>query len=284
MLALAAMLMLAPAWSDGANTKPITVDKKPQVKSEASAAPTPRSDEAAPKSDSAAHAISAKPQANGQANVDWWTMAFTGGTAAFTGLLVIVGGGQLLMFLWQLRIMKQSLKDSSGMALSAKQSADAAAFAVQAAIKSERPWLVVNVAKRAFGDPFTFACINQGRTPAKVISISRRLHFADRADEPFPPAYDSPVTMGNSDLIVNKDSFPIGPGINVDSFLRTSGVEALVNEARKFLLCYGNVVYRDTYFAESASEGLHETRWCFVYDISEKIFRRFGPSGFNAYS
>jgi len=67
--------------------------------------------------------------------------------------------------------------------------------------------------------------------------------------------------------------------------LKAKGKADLVEQSREFLVYYGNVVYRDTLYPDSADEGLHETRWCFVYQPDQKKkFVRSGPPEYNRYS
>ena len=70
--------------------------------------------------------------------LNWWTMVFTGATGAFMGLLLVVGSVQVAMFWSQLRLMRQSLRDSTDMAKAAKESAEAARMSADVAQKMER--------------------------------------------------------------------------------------------------------------------------------------------------
>jgi hypothetical protein len=165
--------------------------------------------------------------------------------------------------------------------------AKAALLNAQAAINSERPWLVVTW--RSDDDVagvFRFGCRNTGNTPAKVISLSAKAMFVDDLDKmATPPDYSSPGILPDLHLIVRTDSFRISPGLNAQSFIESHRKTGLVAESKEFLVYYGNVVYRDTLYPDSAKEGLHETRWCFVYQPQQKKkFVRSGPSEYNQYS
>ena len=91
--------------------------------------------------------------------------------------------------------------------------------------------------------------------------------------------------MPDLTLIINADSFPIGQGVNPMSVIEGTEHELLVLGSREFLAYFGNVVYRDTLYPESSTEGLHETRWCFVYQPGgDKMFLRSGPAEYNRYT
>jgi hypothetical protein len=165
--------------------------------------------------------------------------------------------------------------------------AEAALLNAQAAINAERPWLVVTWRSDTnIEGLFRFGCRNSGSTPAKVISLSAKAMFVENLDRmATPPDYSSPGILPDLHLIVRTDSFPISPGLNAHSFIESQGKADLVAESREFLVYYGNVVYRDTLYPDSAKDGLHETRWCFVYQPHQKKkFVRSGPSEYNQYS
>jgi hypothetical protein len=164
----------------------------------------------------------------------------------------------------------------------------AAMLSAQAAINTERPWLVVTWASDAnTGGLFKFGCRNQGNTPAKVISVSARVRFVNRiADLETPPDYSGhPVAAPDLNILVHQDSFPIAHGVNPGVYVQASGKADAVNNSNEFFVYYGNVVYRDTLNPESSSEGLHQTTWCFVYQPqAERKFIRGGPEEYNRYT
>jgi hypothetical protein len=165
--------------------------------------------------------------------------------------------------------------------------AKAASLNAQAVINAERPWLVVaTFFEKDRPELCRFGCRNQGNTPAKIVSVSAQIGFVDRPDHlHVPPDYSSFVAMPDLTLIVHTDSFPIGVGVNPRSVIQSANHEALVLSAREFLVYFGNVVYRDTLYPESSMEGLHETRWCFVYQPGgDKMFLRSGPAEYNRYT
>lgn len=165
--------------------------------------------------------------------------------------------------------------------------AKAASLNAQAVINAERPWLVIaTFFDKDRPELCRFGCRNQGNTPAKIISVSAQIGFIDRPDHlPVSPGYSSPVAMPDLTLIVSTDSFPIGHGVNPRSVIQGTEHEVLVLSAREFLVYFGNVIYRDTLYPESSREGLHETRWCFIYQLGgDKMFLRGGPAEYNRYT
>jgi hypothetical protein len=170
-----------------------------------------------------------------------------------------------------------------------KRSAEATFLNAQAVINSERPWLVVTWrSDHEVSGLFRFGCRNQGNTPAKVISVSAKASFVDNLNAlTIPPDYSSAAVLPDLNLIVHDDSFPIGHGLNPESFVQTSGKKmSLIVDSREFLVYYGNVVYRDTLYTDSSADGLHETRWCFVYQPGREIrkFVRLGHEEYNRYT
>jgi hypothetical protein len=190
-----------------------------------------------------------------------------------TVLLVVVGAFQIL-YLWR---TVNATRDN----------AKAALLNAQAVINTERPWLVVTWASdRNTPGLCRFGCRNQGNTPAKVVSMSAKSSFIDKLDNlPVPPDYSSPVTMPDLRLIVHEDNFSVGQGIHPESIIRNAGKKDLADDSREFLVYYGNVVYRDTFYPDSSPNGLHETRWCFVYQpAGERRLVRSGPEAYNRYT
>jgi hypothetical protein len=168
-----------------------------------------------------------------------------------------------------------------------RQQLAAAMLSAQAAINTERPWLVVTWrSDTETPGLFRFGCRNQGNTPAKVVSVSAVLRIVNRLDDlKIPPDYSHPAAAPDLNIIVRHDSFPIAQGVNAGAYLQKEGKTDSINNSTEFLVYYGNVVYRDTLYPESSSEGLHQTTWCFVYQPSgERKFVRSGPEEYNRYT
>ncbi len=165
--------------------------------------------------------------------------------------------------------------------ITAKKSADAAFLNAQAVINSERPWFVVNVDNGP--DLFKFGCLNQGRTPGEIISISVNIErISDLENASL--SYSGSVMMPSLNFIVPRDSFPIGYGIDTATqILQHPDADAIANSSL-FLVYYGKIIYRDVLHPVDMSGGIHETRWCFVWQPSSQSFIRSGPNGGNGYT
>jgi len=211
--------------------------------------------------------------------------AFSGANLP-TWLLVLVGIGGVLAALRTIGTLEKQ--------------ANAAMLNAQAVINAERPWFVVSLTLDESGRRFSLSCLNQGNTPGKIISMSADYCFVDKPEDlPIPPVYSSAAVMPDLSLIVHRDSFPIGKGIDPEHVIGQNDRRESVYERIEFLAYYGNVVYRDTLYPESSEEGNHESRWCFIYEPSglPKLtkaalavlnpvgtFARSGPVEYNGYT
>ena len=130
----------------------------------------------------------------------------------------------------------------------ARNAAEAALLNAKAVIDAERAWIVASIEEefallpigdggmtegriiaennrrgnKAFmanvkGEPklFYISCLNQGRTPARIISICATHRFIDRPENlPCPPDYSEPTRMPEQTFIVSRDSFRLQPGLS----------------------------------------------------------------------
>jgi hypothetical protein len=200
---------------------------------------------------------------------DNWDKALVIGTL----LIVLVGGFQIL-FLWR-------TVDAT------RDNAKAALLNAQAVIKSEQPWLVVTwKSDEKNSGLFRFSCRNKGITPAQIVSISADTIFVKQPDKlPIPPDYSSPGKLPDRHFIVQNDVFKINHGFDPESYIKREGKQELIAQSLIFLAYYGKITYRDTFYPDSSQEGLHETRWCFIYQPGgEKKFVRSGPEEYNSYT
>jgi len=185
----------------------------------------------------------------------------------------------------QADLMEGQTRATENAAKAARDNAEAARLNAQALINTERPWLVVTWAS----DPrtpglFRFRCRNHGNTPAMVIALSAMPLFAQNPNLQTPPSYLAPGIPPDLNIIVHGRSFLIDHGVNAEKYIAGNGVKDAIYKSDQFLVYYGNVVYRDTLYPDSSSEGLHETRWCFFYRPYEKRFVRSGPVEYNRYT
>ena len=79
-------------------------------------------------------------------------------------------------------------------------------LSAQAAINTERPWLVVTwQSDTKTPGLFRFGGRNQGNTTARVISVSAAVRFVNRiTDLETPPDYSHPVAAPDLNIIVHQ--------------------------------------------------------------------------------
>jgi hypothetical protein len=168
----------------------------------------------------------------------------------FTFLVFVVGGIQVMLFLWQLSLIRESLVDAKTAADAAKESADATAQIA----RSERAWMIFHrVGQFPFenatvkdvigpqtGIGFQIEWINAGRSPANRLT-AYSVGAVVRIDE-LPRQYESDWTAATHTMPVGQGrvmfntSFPLY-GENLEGFQR--------REVKVFL--YGAVRYFDVY-------------------------------------
>jgi hypothetical protein len=126
------------------------------------------------------HAAEESAREKAKATEDWWTMVGTVGSAAFAGLLFFVAVGQAALFIWQLRLIKESQRDTTLAAEAANKSAIAAensvALAKDTAARQVRAYVLISGARLVFGTlgtmPFGRVEIkNTGQTPAYKVRV-----------------------------------------------------------------------------------------------------------------
>lgn len=88
----------------------------------------------------------------------------------------------------QLREIQQAGEQTNKLIAQAGKQAEAALLNAQAAINSDRPWVIIFVTHQSGG--YSFRAMNLGRTPAEVISFSAEFKCVSNINElPPEPAY-----------------------------------------------------------------------------------------------
>ena len=216
-----------------------------------------------------------------------WQWLIHDAAGFFTAVLVAVGAVQLVLFIWQLRLIRTSLDD-------AKISADAAADAAKAAsrqahvaeeslAKIERPYIFVfNVSAlsvdsyESLEDDYTllkvtYSIANYGKIPAIIKSAEVGLSVFT---EPLPPPrldYNHPIIV--SPILAAGEIRPkIEESLRWDGDLQRdeygSEYPALGNNDLFFWVI---LLYRGPFTDQ------HETRMCWRYDLATGHF--IGPYG-----
>lgn len=198
--------------------------------------------------------------------------------------------------------------------------ANAARLNAQAVIDAERAWIVVSIeeefallplghggmtegmviaennrrGQKAFmanlkGEPkvFNISCLNQGRTPARIISVCAAYLFIDKPENlSTPPDYSAPTRMPEQNFIVSRDSFRFQPGFSPRSVWENAREAKSLKPDDNFLMYYGRVVYEDIFaFGGQSNRVQRESRWSFCcFMDSDDLPVRSGPGEYDRYT
>lgn len=201
-----------------------------------------------------------------------------------------------------------------------KLAAEAALLNARAIIDAERAWIVISVeeefapiaddqlgmsaarileennrrAREAFltgtdGKPkvFYISCLNQGRTPARIVSVCSTYRFVDKPENlPSPPDYSAATRMPEQTFIVSRDSFKIQPGFSPGTVWENARKNKSLKANDLFLIFYGRVVYEDIFaFGEPTKRVQRESRWSFCcFMDSDHLPTRSGPGEYDRYT
>jgi len=190
---------------------------------------------------------------------------YTDRLAWFTIFLVFVAIVQAGLFLWQLRLMLDGMRDAKIAANAAQESAEAAKVNAQAVINADRAYLFVSVegeniaaliGKAAIAPVpqnmedapistlrLTYAFKNYGRTPAVIREISYGTLVAPdifKAVREYEAVVDLPAHILGAGEKTN-------PPIMVDDLRVTAGEAQSIRIAETTFWFYGIVVYDDTF-------------------------------------
>lgn len=200
-------IQAAPA-SEPPSPAPLEPGQKPQAESAPANQQTntdQRGTEEVPLVVKIAPAPEAQPESSEQRNAreqqssqDRWTLVFAGLTTLFTGALVGVGGGQLLMFYRQLGYMRDGMQETKTAAEAARDAANAAKEQATTAreefLATHRPRIGVRymqLTKMQAGEPLEiqFNIVNVGGSQADIVQrgvefmyLQHRFSFAGMPD------------------------------------------------------------------------------------------------------
>jgi hypothetical protein len=229
---------------------------------------------------------------NWRSDPNWWV-------ALFTLLLAFTATVQAGFFVWQLRMMRETIRDSKAAANAARDAAKAAQDGAEAAllnakaiINAERPWLVVgfkeiNDTTTGASSIYAFTFINQGKTPAivKKISIGHNV-VTKTSDLPIPMRDEdlTPRDLPDLTLIVSKDSFITWPEVDPERLLEEHVETNQGGLSGKFLMIYGMIEYHDVFESWGPGRKPHRTRWSYGYDIRTGNLVSVGPDEYNSHT
>ena len=189
----------------------------------------------------------------GQPNESTWGWLTHEAVGFFTLWLVIIAGGQLILFFWQLILIRESLNDTKLAAEAAKASADAARDSVNEAKFSnaarDRAYVHFNgcryISHRSDELSPVFwrlrpRWINSGNTPPRNLRIYTHYELLEHPlpnDYEFTPEEHQPTSA----LLAPKAELEGG-------FRDIDGADLVaVKEGRKFLYVWGDARYRDVF-------------------------------------
>jgi hypothetical protein len=217
---------------------------------------------------------------------EWFTRGEFGeldATALFTLALVCVGTIQVGLFVWQLRLIRKSLRDAKIAAEAARDSAEAAVISAKHMPRIERAYLFLGleVTSRIVAfeagladtrSKIEFGFKNHGKTPASI----EELHVMAKFWREGWPA------MAVADVMAIQKGWMISAGetqagYSTEFTLRSDEI-ARAREGKGYILFWGKVVYRDVF------GDIHESGWCRAHDFKSAGWRFAGDETLNYYT
>lgn len=201
----------------------------------------------------------------------------------FTFALVIVGIGQLGLFYWQLRYMREAMTDARMAAEAAKDSAKATQDAVEVsrdtAKRQLRAYITVDIVK--CDDPETKDGIfvfhlefkNTGQTPAHDLKI---ITVTDIFDFPLPSTFEFSIpSLDNPSTVVLGSQQATHAEGRSDPMTPITWRQLLSSGSGKSMYTYGTVTYRDV-FGDPQYTNFCTRHFFEVLDVSAGRFRITG--------
>jgi hypothetical protein len=195
-------------------------------------------------------------------NVDlgWGAWLWKDASGFFTSCLVVIGGLQAFLFLYQLKLIRDSLDEARAASTIAKSAAIAANLNAQAVVDAERArlFVVINVENviqmiqmvaqvpepddgTEYGLRLSYSLKNYGRTPALIQEVSHGAIFAP--DLPVLREYDAVLDLPTQILGEKEISQPL----NVDMPRLTGSIARAIDNCENRFWFYGCVVYDDSF-------------------------------------
>ena len=186
--------------------------------------------------------------------------SYTGWQAFFAFVMVVVGSLQLGLFIWQLRLIHESLADTKRSADAARDSADISKLSM---VASDRAYVHFRrctwISHQDVADGHLFwrirvEWINSGNTPTRSLAIY--VHWELR-DSELPNDYT--FAMGNGTQAVHGTIYPQGVIQTGSNLFDIKGTDLLaISQGRKHLYIWGCATYRDVF----PGTQLHITKFC----------------------
>jgi hypothetical protein len=235
---------------------------------------------------------------------------------AFSGALVAIGTFGVVYAIRSLKAIERQAKANEGQLAEIKaageqtkrmiehagKQADAAFLNAHAVVNAERPWMLINMVVdvgQVGTDPpvsLSVSFINQGRTPAEIISFEQHLDCKQSTgDLPTPPVYSTPegqvllhtamVAPGREWKDRGESSFALSTNFTAEQWQD-------IRSGRQRALYWGRLRYRDLIeeprtvheIAGQQVRGAHETCFCYFYSPALREFLITGPYGYNKHT
>jgi hypothetical protein len=198
---------------------------------------------------------------------------YTGHLAIFTLLLVLIAGVQASLFVWQLWLMREGVRDASDAAKAAQKAADATLLHARAAVAAEISELFVpQILLVIFPDQppgvpdpivspgqipphvnqmrVVLTVVNAGRTRARMRELCVEWQIIDRThSDRNPDPVDEPVytnKIGTSHIFDKDQTLPLKwSGVQNGVISLTQEQKTALNTNQAWLWVYGCIVYSD---------------------------------------
>jgi hypothetical protein len=203
-------------------------------------------------------------QRNDKSTTDWWLVVFT-------GLLVVVGVGQGIVFAIQAYRLKQTVEEMKSATIATTVAAKAAQDSADALPAIERAYIfIVPKIIITFGRRETYYhCVNHGKTPAIINGIER--HFDPSIDPPDNTNFRANFLDANEVVIAAGERYPREQDAVIPLPIQTGNMDdALGTPEPDFLWFYGTIVYGDVF----GEQRFTRFRWRY-----NRMTKKFSPCG-----
>jgi hypothetical protein len=152
----------------------------------------------------------------------------------------------------------------------------------KATVNSSRPWIAIKIKEPPAPNEFTFEAICLSGTPAKIIHNYADLQVIDSSKSP-QPVYKTDM-MQYPRIFANTDGKFKIYDYSIESVKANVPQWAEIQSLQKTLYFFGKIEYVDgVSFDDAGKHIIHESRWCFEYNIGGHIFRS-GPLEMNDFT
>lgn len=170
----------------------------------------------------------------------------------------------------------------------AQKAADAALLNAQAVINAERPWLLIKPSLTVHGMPevtsltVAFKATNVGRSPAEIIFAALEwitlLNGEELRNEPFfSEAEPAGIQWTHTRWLEPSEGF-VPDGLEGRCHISDDAADLwkLLKQGTRILIVMGYIRYRD-----AISNGVHESRYCYLVSLQYGTMVMTGPPGYN---